>query len=113
MVIKYNHKIDIAISGYDTNFKKFNANYFLHYVIIEYYKKNYSILDLNGLTGDFSDNNPYKGLNRFKIGFNPTIYEFIGEYDLILKPMTYKKLYNNGTLAKVLNKDEKKLLNEK
>ena len=109
MVVKFNNRIDIVMSGYDTKFKSFDANYFLHNTIIEYYKDNYSILDLNGLTGDFTDKNPYKGLNRFKLGFNPTVYEFIGEYDLILKPMTYKKLYNNGTLGRVLNKDEKKL----
>ena len=113
MVIKHNNRVDIVTSGYDTNFKSFDANYYLHYVIIEYYKNNYNMLDLNGLTGDFTDSNPYKGLNRFKLGFNPKVYEYIGEYDLILKPMTYKKLYNNGTLAKVLNKDEKQLLNEK
>ena len=113
MVIKHNNRVDIVTSGYDTNYKNFDANYFLHYVITEFYKDKFSLLDLNGLTGDFTDKNPYKGLNRFKLGFNPKVYEYIGEYDLILKPMTYKKLYNNGTLAKVLNKDEKKLLDEK
>ena len=113
MVIKHNNRVDIVTSGYDPKYKQFDANYFLHHIIVEYYKDNYNTLDLNGLTGDFSDNNPYKGLNTFKIGFNPKIYEYIGEYDLVLKPMAYKKLYNNGTLGKVLNKDEKKLLNIK
>ena len=66
---------------------------------------------MNGITGDFTDKNPYNGLNNFKLGFNPKIYELIGEYDLILKPRAYKKLNNNGTLARVLNKiDEKELI---
>lgn len=110
MVVKYNNRVDIVSSGYDTTKKGLNANYFLHNAIIEYYKDSYDILDLNGLTGDFTDKNPYQGLNEFKLGFNPKIYEFIGEYDLLLKPMAYKKLYNNGTLARTLNKEEKELL---
>lgn len=111
MVLKYNNRIDIVMSGYDTKEKRFNANYYLHHEIINYYKKDYDILDLNGLTGDFTDKNPYSGLNHFKLGFKPKVYELIGEYDLLLKPMAYKKLYNNGTLAHVLNKvEEKKLI---
>ena len=111
MVVKYNNRIDIVMSGYDPKYKRFNTNYFLHNAIINYYKDSYEILDLNGMTGDFTDKNPYYGLNKFKLGFNPKIYELIGEYDLLLKPMAYRKLYNNGTLAKVLNKtDEKELI---
>lgn len=110
MIVKYNNRVDIVMSGYDTNYKRFNPNYYLHCAIIEYYRNSYDILDFNGMTGDFSDKNPYQGLNEFKLGFNPKIYELIGEYDLILKPMAYRKLYNNGTLANVLNKEEKELL---
>ena len=111
MVIKYNNRVDIVMSGFDPKYKRFNANYYLHNAIINYYKDSYEILDLNGITGDFTDKNPYSGLNNFKLGFNPKIYELIGEYDLLLKPMTYRKLYNNGTLAKELNKnDEKELI---
>ncbi len=110
MVVKCNNRINIVISGYDVKSKRFNANYFLHNSIINYYKDSYDILDLNGLTGDFTDNNPYSGLNDFKLGFKPTVYELIGEYDLLLKPMAYRKLYNNGVLANTLNKDKKELL---
>ena len=111
MVVKFNNRIDIIVSGFDTKYKRFNANYFLHNSIINYYKDSYEILDMNGITGDFTDNNPYNGLNNFKLGFKPKIYELIGEYDLILKPRAYKKLNNNGTLARVLNKtDEKELI---
>lgn len=111
MVVKYNNRIDIVMSGYDVKCKNFNANYFLHDAIINHYKDEYDVLDLNGLTGDFTDANPYQGLNDFKLGFNPKVYELIGEYDLLLKPMAYRKLYNNGTLADALNRtDEKKLI---
>ncbi len=102
--IKNNNRVNIVISGIDPLYKKFNANYFLHYNIIEYYKNNYKYLDLNGFTGDFKETNPYKGLNNFKLGFNPHIYEFIGEYDLIINPKNYNKLNKKGLLAKEFNK---------
>ncbi len=105
LVIKYKNRISIAISGYDIKYKRFNPNYYLHYQIFNYYKKYFEFADINGLTGDFSSENPYKGLNTFKLGFKPKIYEFIGEYDLILNHSTYKRLLKNGKLAKVFNKN--------
>ncbi len=106
LVIKYKNRINIAISGYDTNYKRFNPNYFLHYKILEYYKKYYNFLDLNGMTGDFSKENPYKGLNNFKLGFKPKVYEFIGEYDLVINHHIYNFLLKKGILAKIFNKKD-------
>ncbi len=104
LVIKYKNRVNIVISGIDPKYKRFNANYFLHYKIIEYYKDNYKFLDLNGLTGDFSNTNPYKGLNEFKMGFKPKIYEFIGEFDLLINNKKYLYLNKMGILAKEFNK---------
>lgn len=106
LVIKYQNRINIVISGYDTNYKRFSPNYFLHYKILEYYKKYYKFADLNGMTGDFTPKNPYKGLNTFKLGFNPKVYEFIGEYDLVMQHSIYKYLLKRGKLAKIFNKTE-------
>ncbi len=103
-IITNGNRVNIVISGINPKYQKFNANYFLHYNIIEYYKNNYKYLDLNGFTGDLSSDNPYKGLNEFKLGFNPHIYEFIGEYDLIINPKNYNNLSKKGLLAKEFNK---------
>ncbi len=112
LVIKYQNRIQILISGYDKKYKRFNPNHFLHHKIIEYYKDSYSYLDLNGMTGDFTKENPYYGLNKFKLGFKPNIYEFIGEYDLIINEKKYKKLLADGTLAKIFNKKQKNNLSK-
>lgn len=104
LVIKYQNRINIVISGYDTNYKRFSPNYFLHYNILEYYKKYYNFADLNGMTGDFTKENPYHGLNEFKLGFKPKVYEFIGEYDLVINHYIYKSLLRRGKLAKIFNK---------
>lgn len=104
LTIKYKNRVNIVISGINTNLKQYNANYYLHHELIKYYKKDYKFIDLNGLTGDFNKTNPYKGLNDFKLGFNPHIYEFIGEFDLILNKSVYEHLIKNGTLAKFFKK---------
>lgn len=104
MIIKYNNRITIHISGYDKNLKRYPSNYFLYYAILEFYKEHYKYADLNGVTIDSIDN-PYHGLNRFKNGFNPDIYEYIGEFDLIIDESKYNHLLKSGLLAKEFNKN--------
>ena len=53
LVIHIQNRIYFLMSGYDTRYKSFDANYFLHHEILEYYKENYDFADLNGITGDF------------------------------------------------------------
>ena len=106
LVIKHNDTATVIMSGYDKNYKRFSANYFLYYSLIKYYKNDYNYLDINGVVGDFTNENPYTGLNRFKLGFNPYIYEYIGEYDLIINEKSYQILLSNGTLAKEFNKKD-------
>ena len=109
LAIRYLNRVHIVISGFDKQYKQFEANYFLHYQLLEYYKNNFKFVDLNGMTGDFTDKNPYLGLNKFKMGFKPHIYEFIGEFDLIINDKAYKSLIRKGLLAKEFNKKGKKI----
>ena len=107
ITIKYKNRLYILITGYDKKFKMFSPNYFLHYQLIEYYKKDFDFIDLNGITGDFTAENPYKGLDEFKLGFNPYAFEYIGEYDFIINESLYKAMEQSGQLAKEFNKQEK------
>lgn len=109
ITIKYKNRIYILISGYNPEFKRLCPNYFLHFKLIEYYKKDYDFLDLNGITGDFNGSNPYKGLNEFKLGFNPLAFEYIGEYDFIINDGLYKSLDQSGQLAKEFKRKEKSI----
>ncbi len=106
LMIKYKNRVQLLMSGYDRKFRRFCPNYFLHYKLMEHYQKDYQYFDLNGLTGDFTKENPYYGLNKFKLGFHPKVYEFIGEYDLIIQEKKYTQLIMNGTLAKIFNKPD-------
>ena len=109
LVVKHNNMVSIIFSAFDKSYKRFAPNYFLHYSIIKYYQDNYDYLDLNGVVGNFEVDNPYSGLNRFKLGFKPKIYEFIGEFDLIIEPKSYEILLRNGILAKTFDKKDIKV----
>ncbi len=98
LIIKYQNRINVVISGFDKNTRQ-NPNHLLYTKLIEYYKnQNYKYLDLNGITGDFTPNNPYKGLNEFKLNFNPNIYEYIGEFDIIINQTLYSLLWSTKIL---------------
>ncbi len=107
IIIKYQNRVSIVISGFDHNFKRFNPNYFMHYKLIEYYQKTFDYLDLNGITGEFDDTSPYKGLNEFKFCFKPKAFEYIGEFDLIINEGIYRGLESSGILAREFSKEKK------
>ena len=111
ITIKYKNRVNILISGYDQDFKKYCPNNFLHYKLIEYYKDDYDFMDLNGITGDFTKENPYKGLDEFKMGFKPMAFENIGEYDYIINDGLYKSMEQSGQLAKEFKRKEKSINN--
>lgn len=104
LVIKHQNRVIIQISGFNKAMSRFSPNYFLYYALIKYYQQEYKYLDLNGITADLSKENHYYGLNRFKMGFNPDIYEYIGEFDLVIDEKQYEKLLKSGALAKEFNK---------
>lgn len=111
ITIKYKNRVYILISGIDQKYKQFCPNYFLHYQLIEYYKDDYDFMDLNGITGDFNFTNPYKGLDKFKLGFNPLTYEYIGEYDFIINEGLYSIMEKSGLLAQEFTRQQKSINN--
>ena len=101
IIIKDGSRIRIIASGFDRKYKHFVPNYYLYYAILNHYKDKYSFADLNGISNNFNKDSKYYGLNKFKIGYNPKIYELIGEYDLIINPKNYKSLFEDNLLVKV------------
>jgi lipid II:glycine glycyltransferase (peptidoglycan interpeptide bridge formation enzyme) len=70
------------------------APYLMQWEIMRWLKaKGINAYDLHGVPpkSHIDDaSHPLAGLARFKRGFNPEITEFIGTYDLVLKPVQYK-----------------------
>ena len=81
--------------------KLYDKGYSKKLKIIEEYKKaGYLYLDLYGITADFTDSNPYKTLNDFKLKFKPTVYEYIGEFDLIVNKPFHQLLWSTNQIQK-------------
>lgn len=90
MVIKYDNAAFIFTEGQDDEFSNLYANYLLKWQMIEDYDtQGFKYVNLNAITGDFDTQNEYSGINEAKLGFNTTITEYIGEFDMIINSFTY------------------------
>ena len=95
IVIKYDNSAFLYIDGFDTHYSNLNPSYLLKWRMInDYNKQKFKYLNLNAVVGEFERKNKFSGLNEMKLGFNSTITEYIGEFDIILNNFTYN-LYKN------------------
>ncbi len=100
-IIKHEGRVTIFVSGCNKEFNGIDVKTYMYYKIIKDYKdNNYLYLDLYGITGDFEDTNPYKDLNEFKLKFEPTVYEYIGEFDLIVNKAFHQFLWSTNKIQK-------------
>lgn len=91
LVIKYGDEIFFFADGINPNYKDFYPNYIMNRVLIEgFAKAGFKKINLNGISGDFNPRNEFYNLFSFKKGFNSTVVEYIGEFDLILNRLKYK-----------------------
>ncbi len=99
MVIKYDKAAYIFTEGINEQYGYINANYLLKWQLInEFNNQGYKYINLNAIVGEFENQNPYSGLNEAKLGFNATVTEYIGEFDIVLNNFTYNlyKKMNKG-----------------
>ena len=92
--IKHNNGVILVIDGYLEEYLKYNPRYVLMWELIKKYKEEgFIYLNLNGVVGDFNKNNLgiYETLNDAKLGFNSTVMEYIGEFDLVINDYAYRK----------------------
>ncbi len=101
MILKHEGRVTIFIAGATKDFNGIDLKTYMYYKIIKDYKDNgYLYLDLYGITADFEDTNPYKDLNEFKLRFEPTVYEYIGEFDLIVNKPYHAFLWSTNKIQK-------------
>ena len=83
--IIYDNAAYLIAEGVDPKFKGLNAHYLLKWQMInEYNNEHLKYINLNAVTGDFSEHSKYKALNEIKCSYNAVITEYIGEFDIIL-----------------------------
>ena len=97
MVLRYDNAAYILTEGVDERYSYVNANYLIKWTMIDdYNRQGFKYINLNGVVGEFEKDNEYKGLNEMKLGFNPTVTEYIGEFDMIINNVAfnlYEKLH--------------------
>ena len=107
IIIKYNNNLYLLIDGFAEEYKTLCPGYISKWKVIEKYcNEDINCFDINAITGDFSENNEYKGLNDVKLSFNANAIEYIGEFNLIINKVMYS-LYRN-TAEKYNIKNQKK-----
>ena len=90
MVIKYDNSAYIFVEGLDDKYGYLNANYLLKWQLIkDFNERDFKYINLNAIVGEFEEKNKYSGLNEAKLGFNSTVTEYIGEFDIILNSFNY------------------------
>lgn len=105
LIIKNNDEVFMLMDGYDNKFKSFNSKHLLIWKLIERYsKQGFKKFNLGGITNPMLENNPYEGLNNFKLGFNAKCIEYIGDLELITNNALYFMYKNTFSIAHILKK---------
>lgn len=100
--------VEFLIDGQNPTYGLFYPIYLLKWHIIDKYAKQGAIyFDMNAITGYFGDNSKYRGLNESKLGFNADVTEYIGEFDLVIKPTIYKWYCESKFFRKLMKKKTK------
>ena len=90
MIIKYDNAAYLITEGIDETYGYLNASTLMKWQLIEdYNEKGFKYINLNGIVGDFENQNEYSGLNESKLGFNTIVTEYVGEFDIVLNAFVY------------------------
>lgn len=92
IIIKTNNTIYFIDEGYNEKYRNIHSLSMLKWEIIKKYSnENYTNFDL-GLIPSIENKSKYYGIYQSKIGFNPKVIEFPGEFDLVINKYIYKLL---------------------
>ena len=99
LIIKYDNAAYVLAEGIDEKFGYLNVGYLLKWHLIQTYnEESLKYINLNAVVGEFEEQNQYSGLNESKLGFDSTITEYIGEFNIVINNFTYnlyKKMNKN------------------
>ena len=103
IAIQYGDKVWYLYGASSNAHRNYMPNYLLQYEMIKWaVEVGARVYDFRGVSGDLSEDNPLYGLYRFKKGFNGEFTEFVGEMQMIFKPLT-------NSFLKVAEKSYRKL----
>ena len=104
LTIEETNGVNILINYEDPNYARNNITTILTYEIMKFYgKMNYKYINLGSITGNFNSTSKFYSLLISKLGFNSSILEYIGEFNMIINPFMYK-IYKKIEAKKEKNK---------
>lgn len=90
MTVRYGNKVWTVHGGNANYLRGINANYLVYdKMIMDAKDMEYDLIDFFGTTGQDSPDNPVHGIHLFKSRLGGRYVEFIGEFDLVIKPGMY------------------------
>ena len=105
MIVTNGDNVTLFIDGYNKKYQQFNAKHLLLWKVIERYAKlGYKNFNLGGIVNIFDTNERYKGLNEFKLNFNPIISEYVGDLELVCNQAMYFMYRNSISFKKMIKK---------
>lgn len=105
LLAKNNEEVYMLIDGYDTKYKNLNSKHLLIWKLIEKYSSlGYKKLNLGGIISPYIEDDKYKGLNDFKLGFGSKAIEYLGDLELICNSPLYFMYRNSAQISNILKK---------
>ena len=88
--IVYDNAAFSVVEAYNDKYKSLNPHYLLKWrMISDYHNEKLKYFNMEAISGEFTSKGKYSGLNDSKLGFNSTVTEYIGEYEIVLNNMKY------------------------
>ena len=104
LIVKWKDTIYLLIDSFDKKFKHFNGKHLLLWkLMVRYSKLGFKKFNLGGIS---NPNKPgiYKQLNEFKLSFNPKIFEYAGDFELITDRPLYFMYHNSKDIGGMFKK---------
>ena len=117
LAIRYGNKVWYLYGASSNAYRNVMPNYLLQLEMIRWaVDTGCEIYDFRGVSGDLTPENPLYGLYKFKKGFSGELTEFIGEFELVTKPLVYKTMQKarhvlslfTRTVYRIKNRGKKK-----
>lgn len=96
-------------SGIDNDYRKFNPKYAMYDEHLkETIRRHKKYVNFYGISGNFDKNSENYKIYELKKGYNPTVVELIGEFDLIISKFLFRLYTTTFSIYKKTKKLKKK-----
>ena len=91
IAIQYGHTTCYLYGASDNYARNVMPNHLMQWEMIRWaLESGCTLYDFQGIPGYTDENDPNFGLYRFKRGFGGRVFVYIGQFDLIMRPMMYR-----------------------